>query len=85
MNLSWHIAKKDIRRFWVPLLILSVVTALRLIVGYCLLKSDGSDPGWFGRMAVYANVLWGIGLFLTYMPTVSVGDAPHLSEVQLRG
>jgi len=25
------------------------------------------------------------GLFLTYMPTVSVGDAPHLSEVQLHG
>jgi SLBB domain len=74
MNLSWHIAKKDIRRFWAPLLLISVVTLLRLMVGVCLLRSDGSDPGLFGRMAAYANILWGIGLFLTY---ILVGSVVH--------
>src|SRR5580692_2864823 len=67
MNLSWHIAKKDLRRFWAPILAVCMITALRLTVGVCLIRSDGSDPDYFGRMAIYADVMWGIGLFLTYM------------------
>jgi hypothetical protein len=78
MNLSWHIAKKDVRRFRTPLLVLCVVTMIRVVVGICLLRSEGSDHDWFGRMAVYANVLWGIGLFLTYM---LVGSVIHEDSV----
>ncbi len=78
MNLSWHIAKKDIRRFWAPLVALCAITALRLIVGTCLIRGDGSDPDYFSRMGVYANIMWGVGLFLTYM---LVGAVVHEDSV----
>ena len=29
MNLAWHIAKKDMRRFWAPLALLCATAALR--------------------------------------------------------
>ena len=72
MNLTWHIAKKDLRRFWVPLTLLSAVTAIRFGMGISLLTANDPEPEWFDHMGIYANVLWGIGLFLTYMLAAAV-------------
>ncbi len=72
MNLTWHIARKDLRRFWAPLVILSAIAALRFGVGISLLKAHAADSVSFNHMAVYANVLWGVGLFVTYMLVAAV-------------
>src|ERR1700690_1965654 len=67
MNLAWHIAKKDMRRFWAPAALLCATAALRFGVGASLLLSDDSDRLRFVRMQVYANLLCAIGLFVTYL------------------
>jgi hypothetical protein len=72
MNLTWHIAKKDFRRFWIPLAILCAVAALRFGVGISLLSAHQPEPEWFVHMAIYANVIWGTGLFVTYLLVAAV-------------
>jgi len=72
MNLIWHIARKDLHRFWVPLTLFCAVTLMRFGAGISLLASSGSDGAWFYHMAVYANLLWGIGLVVTYMLVAGV-------------
>jgi len=72
MNLTWHIAKKDLRRFWGPLALLCAVIVLKFGVGVSLLVTNEPDGAWFGHMAVYAHVLSGIGLFVTYMLVAAV-------------
>ena len=72
MNLIWHIARKDLHRFWVPLTLFCAVALMRFGAGISLLASSGSDDAWFNHMAVYANVLWGIGLVVTYLLVAGV-------------
>ncbi len=72
MNLTWHITRKDLRRFWVPLLVLVALAAMRFGVGMSLLKGKAIDSAAFGHMAVYANVLWGVGLIVTYMLVAAI-------------
>jgi hypothetical protein len=72
MNLTWHIARKDLRRFWGPVALLCIIAVIRFGVGLSLLLANEPDRVWFGHMAVYANVLWGIGLFVTYMLVAAV-------------
>jgi hypothetical protein len=72
MNLTWHIARKDFRRFWIPLVILIAIAAMRFCVGVTLLKGNAVDSAAFGHRAVYANVLWGVGLFVTYMLVAAI-------------
>jgi hypothetical protein len=66
MNLTCHIARKDLHRFWAPLTLFCVVALIRFGVGISLLAANEPDSAWFGHMAVYANVLWGIGLAVTF-------------------
>ncbi|HXP61559.1 MAG TPA: SLBB domain-containing protein [Dongiaceae bacterium] len=72
MNLIWHIARKDLHRFWVPLTLFCAVALMRFGAGISLLASSGSDAAWFYHMAIYANVLWGIELVVTYMLVAGV-------------
>ena len=72
MNLIWHIARKDLHRFWVPLTLFCAVALMRFGAGISLLASTGSDGAWFYHMAIYANVLWGIELVVTYMLVAGV-------------
>jgi hypothetical protein len=72
MNLIWHIAKKDLRRFWLPTLLLCVVAGLRFGVGLSLLHANGFDPDWFGRMAIYSSVLQGFGFLITFLLAAAV-------------
>src|SRR5580658_2458009 len=63
MNLTLHIVKKDLQRFWVPLALLSAVSLIRFGIGISLLIANDPEREWFSRMGIYANILWGIGLF----------------------
>lgn len=72
MNLTWHIVRKDLRRFWLPLSLLCAVTIIRFGVGISLLATDAVDAEWFWQKAAYANVLLGVGLFVTYMLAAGV-------------
>jgi hypothetical protein len=72
MNLAWHIARKDIRRFWAPVALLCAIAALRFGVGASLLLSDDSDRLQFLRTEVYANLLLAIWIFVTYLLVAAI-------------
>jgi hypothetical protein len=72
MNLTWHIVRKDLRRFWPLLVVPCLVALLRFGVGIHLLGTNDTDSASFNHMAVYAHVLWGVGLFITYMLVAAV-------------
>jgi hypothetical protein len=80
MSLTWHIVRKDIRRFWIPLVLLSALAVLRFGVGGSLLTANEPDRVWFNHMAVYANVLWGIGLFVTFLLVAAVVQEDSLAS-----
>jgi len=80
MRLTWHIVRKDIRRFWIPLVLLSALAVLRFGVGGSLLTANEPDRVWFNHMAVYANVLWGIGLFVTFLLVAAVVQEDSLAS-----
>jgi SLBB domain len=72
MNLTRHIVRKDLKRFWPTLLLPCAISAIRFGIGMRLLHTDDPDSAWFDRMAMGANVLWGIGIIVTFMLSAAI-------------
>jgi hypothetical protein len=72
MNLTCHIVRKDLRRFWAALLLPCAVTAIRFGIGLRLLHADDPSSAWFEKMSLGANVLWGLGLIITFLLAAAV-------------
>lgn len=79
MNLIWHITRKDLRRFWVPVALVCVVTLLRFGVGHALLRADAPEAEWFVRMGLYSDVLRGLVLVVVYLLAAAVVQADSLA------
>jgi hypothetical protein len=72
MNLACHIVRKDLKRFWAPLLLPCAITVIRFGIGSRLLQANDPSSVWFERMALGANLLWGIGLVVTFVMAAAI-------------
>jgi hypothetical protein len=72
MNLAFHIVRKDLKRFWAPLLLPCAITVIRFGIGSRLLQANDPSSVWFERMALGANLLWGIGLVVTFVMAAAI-------------
>ncbi|MBS0663477.1 MAG: hypothetical protein JSR48_09440 [Verrucomicrobia bacterium] len=66
MNLTWHITKKDLTRFRLPLAGYALVLIARVFLGVALRAGGGTDAASFSRVRMY--LLLGVGLqaLITY-------------------
>lgn len=79
MNLIWHITRKDLRRFWIPVGLVCVVTVMRFGVGHALLRADAPEAEWFVRVGLYSDVLRGLALVVVYLLAAAVVQADSLA------
>jgi len=67
VKLLWHLTKRDLRHFWIPVAFLAVIQGLEFWVGSHMIRDDGSDVEAYGKLAVDAGILWAIRLMVTYV------------------
>jgi hypothetical protein len=58
MSLIFHIVKKDLRRFWLPLVVFATVIVAKLGLGALLLwRVNPANGDFFGRLTLYLNLV----------------------------
>jgi len=67
MNLTWHIAKKDLRRLRVHLLLWTVLLASQVFVSFRLLSTRSVDYTWFTETGMMLNLLEAVGMAVSFI------------------
>jgi hypothetical protein len=67
MNLTWHIIKKDLVRLRLPVLLWVFILASEVYVSNSMLSIRSVDFNWFYQMDIFVNLLFGVGLVVTYI------------------
>lgn len=72
MNLTLHIVKKDFRRLLVPLVLWALLLVAQILIGVRLLRGDGDNLEWFGRMGLYGQLFFALDLLVSYVLVASL-------------
>jgi len=67
MNLTVHIVKKDFRRLLVPLALWALLLVAQIFLGIRMLRGDGDNLEWFGRMSLYGYLFFALDLVVSYV------------------
>ncbi|MEO6875866.1 MAG: hypothetical protein ABI222_13695 [Opitutaceae bacterium] len=79
MNLTWHIIKKDLSRFWLGIAFLAGLTALKIFLILGIFSAEVTRE-WAGRMNRYQALLLVGQWILTFLVAVAVVQEDPVSE-----
>ena len=80
MNLTWHIIKKDLSRFWLGIVFLVGLTALKIFLIHGIFATTEVTRDWSGRMGWYQALLLIGQWILTFFVAVAVVQEDPVSE-----
>ncbi len=69
MSIAWHIARKDLRRFWLPQVLIVVLILIQFGAGFALNHIEPMDIGLFTALGLYAKAFWALEGVVIYILT----------------